>query len=570
MNNCNQGCKPPIPNGNQLLLEQILKELKELKENTRQALLNQDQEIAQICQNLKINLANSIRTLLDSMQNSGELDDIITSTILEDINNLQTEINNDNIWYGKEIYTKSQYDQTSETNYYLTYIPMKTRKGEDLRLEVGMAGDDYTGSTLESTIDFAHRKNATVCINAGFFSMDEHIPRGAVIRNGQVVFKPSGVAERYNYACFNKYGWLEFRPNDYSPERMLLEGICQAVCGTVILIQNNNSGAVPDNDRHPRQAIGQRIDGSIVILTCDGRDIDNNGMTYADLQRIFHDEGCINAINLDGGGSTATILRGIKQNETIDMYGTIDREVSNFFYLSKPTTFDVNQIVAECYEAVGLLKEELIKMIVNSNNVEKGYIRLLAKEGFLYPGIEFYPNGARRSIGKIGYNDTYQRFFISKYDEDNDNYPSVFQADENGIYINGGSRLAWLFDYPKRVPNNNCNVTGVAMTLYYCYRTDDNAPTGENCLILHIPFTSDLSKNIRQIKLPLNNRESIKVRSCDASGNWTDWEDYGQQRGTTANRPSDRMIGAQYYDTTLKMPLWWDGSKWLDAAGNEV
>ena len=44
-----------------------------------------------------------------------------------------------------------------------------------------------------------------------------------------------------------------------------------------------------------------------------------------------------------------------------------------------------------------------------------------------------------------------------------------------------------------------------------------------------------------------------------------------EQASTTANRPTSNMwIGMPYFDTTLGIPIWWDGTNWIDAAGNTV
>lgn len=40
--------------------------------------------------------------------------------------------------------------------------------------------------------------------------------------------------------------------------------------------------------------------------------------------------------------------------------------------------------------------------------------------------------------------------------------------------------------------------------------------------------------------------------------------------GTTAQRPTDINISFQYFDTTLNKPIWWTGSKWVDATGADV
>jgi hypothetical protein len=40
--------------------------------------------------------------------------------------------------------------------------------------------------------------------------------------------------------------------------------------------------------------------------------------------------------------------------------------------------------------------------------------------------------------------------------------------------------------------------------------------------------------------------------------------------GATGSRPATSRVGAQWYDTTLHLPIWWNGSVWKDAAGNTV
>lgn len=45
--------------------------------------------------------------------------------------------------------------------------------------------------------------------------------------------------------------------------------------------------------------------------------------------------------------------------------------------------------------------------------------------------------------------------------------------------------------------------------------------------------------------------------------------------GVTADRPIDTgpirlRVGQFYFDTTLGLPIWWDGSDWIDAAGTVV
>jgi hypothetical protein len=37
--------------------------------------------------------------------------------------------------------------------------------------------------------------------------------------------------------------------------------------------------------------------------------------------------------------------------------------------------------------------------------------------------------------------------------------------------------------------------------------------------------------------------------------------------GPTGSRPTATAAGQQWFDTTLGLPLWWNGTAWRDAAG---
>jgi hypothetical protein len=38
--------------------------------------------------------------------------------------------------------------------------------------------------------------------------------------------------------------------------------------------------------------------------------------------------------------------------------------------------------------------------------------------------------------------------------------------------------------------------------------------------------------------------------------------------GITSSRPRSSILGQAYFDTTLGKPVWWDGSKFVDATGS--
>jgi hypothetical protein len=69
----------------------------------------------------------------------------------------------------------------------------------------------------------------------------------------------------------------------------------------------------PTDGRHPRAALGI-ADGRIVAVACDGRSRHDAGLTLVELARLLVALGCEDALNLDGGGSTALVSGGRLQN----------------------------------------------------------------------------------------------------------------------------------------------------------------------------------------------------------------------------------------------------------------
>jgi hypothetical protein len=80
--------------------------------------------------------------------------------------------------------------------------------------------------------------------------------------------------------------------------------------------------------RHPRTATGTRPDGTIILVTVDGRQPKISvGMTVEELAALMLELGCVDAINLDGGGSTTMVVRGRVVNSPSDAAG--ERPVSD-------------------------------------------------------------------------------------------------------------------------------------------------------------------------------------------------------------------------------------------------
>lgn len=65
------------------------------------------------------------------------------------------------------------------------------------------------------------------------------------------------------------------------------------------------------NGRHPRTAIGYTANREVLLVTVDGRNKSYPGVTQIELANILLKLGATDAINLDGGGSTAMIKKNL-------------------------------------------------------------------------------------------------------------------------------------------------------------------------------------------------------------------------------------------------------------------
>ena len=83
---------------------------------------------------------------------------------------------------------------------------------------------------------------------------------------------------------------------------------------------------------HPRTAAGYRENGELVLVVIDGRQVNSRGVDLMELAIIMKDLDCIEAINLDGGGSSAMVVDGKLLNRPSGT--SIQREVMSAIAVS--------------------------------------------------------------------------------------------------------------------------------------------------------------------------------------------------------------------------------------------
>lgn len=85
--------------------------------------------------------------------------------------------------------------------------------------------------------------------------------------------------------------------------------------------------------RHPRSAIGRTAAGDIWLVAIEGRQPQSAGASLAELAATMRRLGCVDAINLDGGGSTSLSVLGVPVARPSD---GIEREVADGILIFGP------------------------------------------------------------------------------------------------------------------------------------------------------------------------------------------------------------------------------------------
>lgn len=175
---------------------------------------------------------------------------------------------------------------------------------------------------LDTTSNAARRYDFALAINASFFLAPHPrtfqgktstyvaghcaIPEGWHFSDGKLLTKPQ---QEKLHAVFIVHddGKLSFqeRALDLPPNTRY------AVSGSALVLRAGEVIArAKEGPRHPRSAVGVSADGrTLLIVAVDGRQEHSRGATLVELGRLMQSMGAYHALNLDGGGSSALVIK---------------------------------------------------------------------------------------------------------------------------------------------------------------------------------------------------------------------------------------------------------------------
>lgn len=196
----------------------------------------------------------------------------------------------------------------------------------------------------QRTSEMAEDKGAIAAINGGGFSDispdgklyagNGAFPSGFVISEGKEIYKDISNDTRANVIAFDKEGRLIV--GDHSINSLKEAGAVEAISFRPPTLIVNGEGQVEGDGGeglNPRTAIGQRIDGTILLLVIDGRDALKlkPGASLKDVEQILLKYGAVNAANLDGGSSSTMYYDGEVINSPSNWAG--ERSVATCIYV---------------------------------------------------------------------------------------------------------------------------------------------------------------------------------------------------------------------------------------------
>lgn len=236
-------------------------------------------------------------------------------------------------------------------------MEVKVGEGSTASIAAGYSDDDIetiktgrnwamTETTKQAQSMQTRRKtNVVGAINAGGYDMSNGRPSGAFIMSGTPINEPTGTTF-----------WIDAIGDAHITDAQkcnaaLAEGnVLEAVASFGDIFVDGHARSDLDNStRASRTAIGIKADGTVVMFMVDGRQAPYSvGMTMAEVAASMEDLGCVQAINLDGGGSStfATQREGEPESSTAGLTlrcrpsDGYERKVSNTIMVlstAKPT-----------------------------------------------------------------------------------------------------------------------------------------------------------------------------------------------------------------------------------------
>lgn len=211
-----------------------------------------------------------------------------------------------------------------ESNQYISIIEIGKSSGATLEL--------FPSPVLKETSKMAAENGALAAINGSFFkfnynyntedynSVDYIRKNGKNLAPNTIVNKQRSMHQLGALAFYNKELYI-IKADEIKEWEKYIQAQDVLTTGPILRVggvDEKLSGSSFYTTRHPRTAIAKKGDGTIMLVTIDGRNEKSNGVSIKELQSILRWMGASDIINLDGGGSTTMYIEGYSDNGVVN------------------------------------------------------------------------------------------------------------------------------------------------------------------------------------------------------------------------------------------------------------
>lgn len=203
-----------------------------------------------------------------------------------------------------------------------------------LYLNTAFAKGVYGKNVKEPTSDIAEEVGAILAVNGDFYGARD---TGFVMRGG-VIYRD--VAEKGTEALIiSEDGKFSFADEDSTDIYTLEENGAYDVLtfGPALVIDGkiySGDSKRRSSKANPRTAIGYIDENHYVFVVVDGRTDESEGLSLGELAAVMKSLGCVDAYNLDGGGSATMYFNGrIVNTPTFNGDDIEERKVSDIVYI---------------------------------------------------------------------------------------------------------------------------------------------------------------------------------------------------------------------------------------------
>ncbi len=204
-------------------------------------------------------------------------------------------------------------------------------------LRAGLAGGSFGRNLTETTSVMARENDAILAISGDYYGFRTE---GYVMRNGYLYRSVSAGDDQEDLVIYEDGSFAIIREGDISASELEKQGATNIFSfGPGLLVDGEitvdaNSEVEHAQVKNPRAAIGIVGDLHYKFVVSDGRTTESSGLSLLELAEVMQDLGCIEAYNLDGGGSATLWFNGEVINKPTTFGKVIEeRSISDIIYI---------------------------------------------------------------------------------------------------------------------------------------------------------------------------------------------------------------------------------------------